>query len=415
MHLGSVIGGAAAFILLLSPTSPVHAQTPAQFYKGKNVDFYIGYSVGGAYDLYARTIARHLGKHIPGNPAIVPKNMEGAGSLRLANWLYNVAPKDGTAIATIGRGTGFDPLLGSKGAQFKADQFTWIGSANNEVSVCVAWKNSGFNKLEDVMAKELIVGGTGQAADTDQFPRILNGVLGTKFKIVTGYPGGNDVTLAMERGEVKGRCGWSWSSVLSTHKRWVDDKSINILVQLSLDKHPDLPERPAGDGVRQDRRAEAHFSADLRPAGDGTALSRAARRAEGPRRRATRSIRRHHEGSGILGGCHQGTTRNHAGVGRRCRETGARTLSDTEGYRRQGRRIHPALVRYGADGRTTGSSGPPLLLRERVGGEGTSRQVPQLRQVHSKRKAGSRCKKKPGARSIPTPTIAAGSPTSSST
>ncbi len=244
MHLGSVIGGAAAFILLLSPTFPVHAQTPAQFYKGKNVDFYIGYSVGGAYDLYARTIARHLGRHIPGNPAIVPKNMEGAGSLRLANWLYNVAPKDGTAIATIGRGTGFDPLLGSKGAQFKADQFTWIGSANNEVSVCVAWKNSGFNKLEDVMAKELIVGGTGQAADTDQFPRILNGVLGTKFKIVTGYPGGNDVTLAMERGEVKGRCGWSWSSVLATHKRWVDDKSINILVQLSLDKHPDLPNVP---------------------------------------------------------------------------------------------------------------------------------------------------------------------------
>jgi tripartite-type tricarboxylate transporter receptor subunit TctC len=220
------------------------AQSPADFYKGRNVDLYIGYSVGGAYDLYARVIARHLGKHIPGNPTIVPKNMEGAGSLRLANWLYNVGPKDGTALATIGRGTAFDPLLGSKGAQFQADRFTWIGSANNEVSVCVAWKTSGINKLEDVLAKELIVGGTGQAADTDQFPRVLNGVLGTKFKIVTGYPGGNDVTLAMERGEVKGRCGWSWSSVIATHKRWIDDKSIIVLAQLSLDKHPDLPDVP---------------------------------------------------------------------------------------------------------------------------------------------------------------------------
>jgi tripartite-type tricarboxylate transporter receptor subunit TctC len=170
--------------------------------------------------------------------------MEGAGSLRLANWLYNVGAKDGTVLATIGRGTAFDPLLGSKGAQFRADKFTWIGSANNEVSVCVAWKTSGITRLEDALSKELIVGGTGQAADTDQFPRILNGALGTKFKIVTGYPGGNDVTLAMERGEVKGRCGWSWSSVLSTHKRWLDDKSIIVLVQLSLNKHPDLPDVP---------------------------------------------------------------------------------------------------------------------------------------------------------------------------
>jgi tripartite-type tricarboxylate transporter receptor subunit TctC len=220
------------------------AQSPAEFYKGRNVELYIGYSVGGAYDLYARTLARHLGKHIPGNPNVVPKNMEGAGSLRLANWIYNVGAKDGTALATIGRGTAFDPLLGSKGAQFQADRFTWLGSANNEVSVCVAWKTSGVSRLEDVMTRELIVGGTGQAADTDQFPRILNGTLGTKFKIVTGYPGGNDVTIAMERGEVKGRCGWSWSSVVATHKRWVDDKSINILVQLSLDRHPDLPHVP---------------------------------------------------------------------------------------------------------------------------------------------------------------------------
>jgi tripartite-type tricarboxylate transporter receptor subunit TctC len=248
MRAGSWVRGATAAVLAIASialAAPLaSAQSPAEFYRGRNVDLYVGYSVGGAYDLYARVIARHLGKHIPGNPTIVPRNMEGAGSLRLANWIYNVGPKDGTALATIGRGTAFDPLLGSKGAQFRADRFTWIGSANNEVSVCVAWKGSGVTRFEDVLTKELIVGGTGQAADTDQFPRILNGVLGAKFKIVSGYPGGNDVTLAMERGEVKGRRGWSWSSVLATHKRWIDDKSITVLAQLSLNKHPDLPDVP---------------------------------------------------------------------------------------------------------------------------------------------------------------------------
>ncbi len=248
MRVGTWAWRVAALLLTFAPMSlaqpAAYAQSPAEFYKGRNVELYIGYSVGGAYDLYARVLARHLSKHIPGSPTIIAKNMEGAGSLRLANWLYNVGAKDGTVLATIGRGTTFDPLLGSKGAQFRADKFTWIGSANNEVSVCVAWKTSGITDFEGTLSRELIVGGTGQAADTDQFPRILNGVLGTKFRIVTGYPGGNDVTLAMERGEVKGRCGWSWSSVLSTHKRWIEDKSITVLVQLSLNKHPDLPDVP---------------------------------------------------------------------------------------------------------------------------------------------------------------------------
>ena len=234
----------AALVMLMSLTSGGGAQSPADFYKGKNLELYIGYSVGGGYDIYARMLARHMGKHIPGNPTVVPKNMEGAGSLRLANWLYNVAAKDGTVFGTIGRGTGFDPLLGHKGAQFDATKFTWIGSANNEVSVCVAWHTSGIQKFEDLYSKELTVGGTGAAADTDQFPRAVNGMLGTKMKLVTGYPGGNDIGLAMERGEVNGRCGWSWSSVKTTHPDWIRDKKIKVLVQLALEKHPDLPDVP---------------------------------------------------------------------------------------------------------------------------------------------------------------------------
>ena len=185
-----------------------------------------------------------MGRFIPGNPAIVPKNMPGAGSLVLANWLYNVAPKDGTAFGTIGRGTVFDPLLGSTKAQFDAAKFNWLGSMNDEVSVCVSWYTTGITSLEQVKHNELTVGGSGQAADTDQFPKVLNATIGTKFRLVTGYPGGNDVDLAMERGEVMGRCGWSWSSVVATHKSWIDEHKINVLVQLSLSKHPDLPNVP---------------------------------------------------------------------------------------------------------------------------------------------------------------------------
>ena len=244
MGYRALAAAVAAALLAGAPAPVAWAQSPADFYKGKNVELEIGYSVGGGYDLYARTIARHIGRFIPGNPTVVPKNMEGAGSLRLANWLYNAAPKDGTVFGTIGRGTGFDPLLGHKGASFDATKFTWIGSANHEVSVCVAWHTSGIASFEDLMTKELTVGGTGSAADTDQFPKIMNGVLGTKMRIVTGYPGGNDVGLAMERGEVKGRCGWSWSSVKSTHPAWITEKKINVLVQLALTKHPDLPDVP---------------------------------------------------------------------------------------------------------------------------------------------------------------------------
>src|SRR6204780_1645655 len=144
------------------------AQSAGDFYKGRTINLYIGYSPGGAYDLYARVIARHMGSHIPGNPTIVPQNMEGAGSLRLANYLYRVAPQDGTAMATFGRGIAFDPLLLGQGDAFNAEKMNWLGSANNEVSVCVAMKNAGITRFQDLFTKELTVGGTGASADTDQ-------------------------------------------------------------------------------------------------------------------------------------------------------------------------------------------------------------------------------------------------------
>ena len=235
---------AAALIGAVIPAAIAFAQSVGDFYKNRDMDLYIGYSTGGAYDFYARAIGRYMGHHIPGNPTLVPKNMEGAGSLRLANFLYRVAPHDGSALGTFGRGIAFDPLLIGQGDAFDAQKFSWIGSANNEVSVCVAMKDSGITKFDDLFTKELTVGGTGASADTDQFPRVLNATLGTHFKIVEGYPGGNDVLLAMERGEVKGRCGWSWSSVKTTRKDWIDSNKMIVLVQLSLTKHPDMPNVP---------------------------------------------------------------------------------------------------------------------------------------------------------------------------
>ncbi len=244
MTTGMLVRGALVAALVVLPMASAAAQSPAAFYKGKTVDLYIGYSVGGGYDLYARMIARHLGKHIPGQPMVVPRNMEGAGSLRLTNWLYNAAPKDGTAIAANSRGAAFDPLLGQKGPQYEATKFTWIGSANNEVSVCVAWENSGISKFTDLMEKPLAIGSTGVGDDTYQFPALLNRVLGTKFKIVSGYPGGNEVSLALERHEVQGRCGWSWSSIKATKRNWLAQKKIIPLLQLALSKHADLPDLP---------------------------------------------------------------------------------------------------------------------------------------------------------------------------
>jgi tripartite-type tricarboxylate transporter receptor subunit TctC len=219
-------------------------QDVASFYRGKQVRVLIGYSAGGGYDTYARLLARHIGKHIPGNPTVVPQNMPGAGSLALTNFLYNVAPKDGTVLGTIARGMAMEPLLGGEGTRFDATKFSWIGSLNNEVSICASWHTSKVRTVEDLRTTQLIVGGTGSGADTDTFPIVMSNLLDAKIKLISGYPGGNDILLAMERGEVDGRCGWSWSSVVANRRDWLTEKKINILVQMALHKHPDLPNVP---------------------------------------------------------------------------------------------------------------------------------------------------------------------------
>jgi tripartite-type tricarboxylate transporter receptor subunit TctC len=239
---------AAILLAMLAVAAPAHAQTPAEFYKGKQVSLYIGFSPGGTYDLYGRVVARHIGKHIPGNPTVVPRNMEGAGSIRLTNFMATQAPKDGTALATIGRGGAFGPLFGMKGAQFDAEKLFWVGSANDEVSLCASWHLSAVKTFDDVRQRELVIAATGPGDESQTVPKLLNAVLGAKFKVIGGYPGSNEMTISIERGETQGRCAFSWASMKSVHRQWLDEKKINILVQLSYQKHPELPDVPlAGD------------------------------------------------------------------------------------------------------------------------------------------------------------------------
>jgi tripartite-type tricarboxylate transporter receptor subunit TctC len=170
--------------------------------------------------------------------------MPGAGSLKVVNYLANVAPKDGTVIATFARGMAMQPLFDKTGIEFDAQKLNWIGSITNEVSVCAFRSDTGIKTWQDMLTKSYTVGGTGSGSDTDVFPDVLRHMFHMKIKLVTGYPGGSDVILAMERGEVDGRCGWSWSSVKSTKYDLYQKKEIFIPVQLALKKHPDLPDVP---------------------------------------------------------------------------------------------------------------------------------------------------------------------------
>jgi tripartite-type tricarboxylate transporter receptor subunit TctC len=189
-------------------------------------------------------VARHLGNHLPGNPVVVPQNMPGAGNLIALNWLYNAAPKDGTVIGMTSRAAPFAALIGAQGGtNFDPTQFSWIGSANNEVSTCVAWHAAPVQTFDQLRGTELIIG-DGPSADGEQFARVMNALFGTRIKIVSGYPGGNAINLAVERGEVQGRCGWSWSGIVAERKQWIDERKVNVLVQFGLNKHPDLPQVP---------------------------------------------------------------------------------------------------------------------------------------------------------------------------
>jgi tripartite-type tricarboxylate transporter receptor subunit TctC len=234
---------AAGLVLAALFSQSARAQSVEEFYKGKTINLLIGFSVGGGYDLYARHLARFMGKHIPGKPTIVPQNMAGAGSLRAASFLYSAAPKDGTAFGTFSRTTGINPLLES-GANFDGTKFGWLGSVTNDVSTCITWHTSVVKTWNDFLAKPITLGGQGPSSEPDIFANLYKNLFGAKVKLVAGYPGTNEITLAMERGEVDGLCGLSWSTLKTRHAQWMKDKKINIVVQAAFKKEPEMADVP---------------------------------------------------------------------------------------------------------------------------------------------------------------------------
>ena len=210
--------------------APAQAQSVADFYRGKTVNVLIGVGVGGEYDLQARLVARHIGKHIPGNPNVVPQNMTGAGGINMANHLYNTVARDGTFIGMMGNNFPATQAVGGKSVKFDAGKFQWLGTMAPVVETMAVWHTAGVKNMDDLRKQEVVAGASGRGAITYFYPMMMNAFLGTKFKIVTGYPGGNQINLAMERGEVQARNN-TWSSWKATRPQWVKDKQIYVVAQ----------------------------------------------------------------------------------------------------------------------------------------------------------------------------------------
>ena len=208
------------------------------------LSIFVGYPPGANYDLHARVLARHISKHLPASTAVVVQNMPGAGSLKAANFIYNNAPKDGWTIGLFARGMAAQPILDPNGVAFDPRKFSWIGSPSSEASVVFASAGRPFKTLDDVKRREMILAASGSGSDSVIFPYILNGVLGTKFKVVTGYPGSADLLLAVERGEADGNAGTSWGNLFANRPDWIRDKKIVLLAQLGTRPHKDLPNVP---------------------------------------------------------------------------------------------------------------------------------------------------------------------------
>jgi tripartite-type tricarboxylate transporter receptor subunit TctC len=224
-------------------TQSAAAQSVAEFYKGNTINIYVGYAPGGAYDFYARLFGRHIGKYIPGNPNVVIQSMPGAGTLRAANYLFNVAPKDGTALGVVTQTLMVEEAFGTSGVKYKSTEYNYIGRMSSVVEAMIVWHTAKAKTIQDVRQYETIAGGNGPTSPTEGYPRLLNAFAGTRFKIVSGYKGTTDVLLAMERGEVEA-VDVSWNTIIRTKKEWLETKKVNILVQAALERTKALPDTP---------------------------------------------------------------------------------------------------------------------------------------------------------------------------
>lgn len=242
VQLVSLIG------ICLGAALPARSQSSDETFKGKQIQLLVGFGAGGGYDLYARVVAQYLSRFIPGNPTISVQNMPGAGGLKVANYMYSQAPRDGTVIALTDCDLVAAPLLGlvdSSSLQYKPEKFFWLANLNSDASVAVFRSDSGVRSVTDLTKQQYVVGSTGLTANNGLYPNVMNNLLHTKLKVVGGYPGANALTLALERGEVQGVGGWTWSGIMVSRPQWIRDKTIVPVLQLSMRKLPELPDVPS--------------------------------------------------------------------------------------------------------------------------------------------------------------------------
>ena len=240
-----ILASCAALAALVTGAAPdARADAVSDFYKGKSINIYIGFGPGGGYDVYARMLARHFGRFIPGNPNVVPQNMPGAGGLKAAAYVYHAAARDGLSLAMFGGFTGLEPLFGNDQANFDPVKFTWIGNMNRDVSSCAVWNAAGFDGFSDIMQRQIVFGSSGKASTTSQHALVLKNMLGAKVKVIEGYQGTNDINLAMKRREVDASCGIYLSSALTSYEQDLRNGNMRILVQFGRQNVPSF-----GDAV----------------------------------------------------------------------------------------------------------------------------------------------------------------------
>lgn len=236
---------AATAATALAMASGASAQSPADFYKGKTVNLIVGFGAGGGYDLITRIVAKHMPDKMPGKPTMIVQNMVGAGGVKAANHVYAIATKDGTNIAAVNQFAAMYQLLGGEGAQYDPAKFQWLGSISSSNNVAFVWvETSGVKTVADAKTKEVLMGGSGVISDANIYANMMNAIAGTKFKIINGYAGTNETNLAIERGELHGRGGGSYASLMSQKSDWVKSGKVAILAQVGTEKEPDLPNVP---------------------------------------------------------------------------------------------------------------------------------------------------------------------------
>jgi tripartite-type tricarboxylate transporter receptor subunit TctC len=254
-----------ALAIALFAQSAARADPIADFYKGHSISWILSAGAGGGYASYALAFAPYLSAHIPGNPNIVVQNMPGGGGLRAMLYLDSVAPKDGTTLGLVHSSVPFAPLYGIKAASFDPRNMNWIGSIDASTGICVAWHTSGIATWQDLLKKPFVVGGTGAGSQMETMPVMLNRLFGTKIKVISGYKGGNDIYLAMERGEIQGRCGGLVSSINSTRPDWFPQKKVNVPIQIATARNPLFPDAPTVTELAKDERTKKILELILAP------------------------------------------------------------------------------------------------------------------------------------------------------